>query len=365
MLNINNIDGSDFTATYSPEDNKLRLYCDFHLDENLYQRVKSAGFRWAPKQGLFFAHWSPKAEDIALELAGIVGDEYTSLIERSEQRAERFEGYQENRLKDANTAYDAAKELAEGVPFGQPILVGHHSEKKARKLAEKIERGFQKAVSMWNTAQYWQSRAEGVLRHAKYLEKPEVRVRRIKKLEAENRKYRAYYTPNPKVKPIFQRDLRDNDENAPKEEYCWCGQSRGGNWVKTSRLEDIKAHYSRYIAHNENRIAYEKAMLDKQGARDLLKPKARPKQPPLLNYRMPDGCQIENRYHKGQFEHCEQYEMTKAQYSKIHNDYKGTGKLKGHRVRMAMNSCIEGATGPSYGMSCIFLTDSKEHTKPK
>ena len=35
------------TATYSPEDNKLRLYSLHRLDDETYQRIKKAGFKWA------------------------------------------------------------------------------------------------------------------------------------------------------------------------------------------------------------------------------------------------------------------------------------------------------------------------------
>jgi hypothetical protein len=44
-----------YTATYSPEDNKLRLYSSTRLDRELYARVRGAGFIYAPKQGLFVA----------------------------------------------------------------------------------------------------------------------------------------------------------------------------------------------------------------------------------------------------------------------------------------------------------------------
>jgi len=33
-----------YTATYSPEDNKLRLYSTTRLDSETYARVKAAGF---------------------------------------------------------------------------------------------------------------------------------------------------------------------------------------------------------------------------------------------------------------------------------------------------------------------------------
>lgn len=45
-----------------------------------------------------------------------------------------------------------------------------------------------RAVHMWETAEYWQQRAAGALRHAKYKERPAVRARRIKRIEADLRK---------------------------------------------------------------------------------------------------------------------------------------------------------------------------------
>jgi hypothetical protein len=45
-----------------------------------------------------------------------------------------------------------------------------------------------KAISLWQTSQYWTMRAKGALRHAKYKEMPAVRARRIKTIEADKRK---------------------------------------------------------------------------------------------------------------------------------------------------------------------------------
>jgi len=67
-------------ATYSPEDNKLRLYSEERLDSETYAKVKAAGFRWAPQQKLFVAPaWTPGRESLLLDLCGEVGDEDTSL----------------------------------------------------------------------------------------------------------------------------------------------------------------------------------------------------------------------------------------------------------------------------------------------
>ncbi|PTT79268.1 hydrolase, partial [Pelomonas sp. HMWF004] len=99
-----------------------------------------------------------------------------------------FEGYQANRTADAERAREAVAHITEGIPLGQPILVGHHSEARARRDAKKIEAGMQRAVDMWETAEYWQRRARGAVRAAKYKERADVRYRRIKGLESDKRK---------------------------------------------------------------------------------------------------------------------------------------------------------------------------------
>ena len=207
------------TATYSPEDNKLRLYPNFRLPKDLYQRVRRAGFIWAPKQELFVAPmWTPHREDLLIELCGEIGDEDTSLVDRAEMRADRFNDYSHKRLDEANRAHDAVERICDHIPLGQPIIVGHHSERRARRDAERIEDGMRKAISLWQTSQYWTMRAKGALRHAKYKELPAVRARRIKTIEADKRKQertkgdseRLHAIPVPKTAqeirpPIFCR----------------------------------------------------------------------------------------------------------------------------------------------------------------
>ncbi len=113
-----------------------------------------------------------------------------------------------------------------------------------------------RAVKMWDTAKYWTDRADAALRHAKYKERPDVRARRIKGLEADIRRYQAAFTPDPKTKP----QVWDG------EEHVWCANgTRGGHWQKSSALPRIKEHYTRWINHTENRLAYERAMLAADG----------------------------------------------------------------------------------------------------
>jgi hypothetical protein len=58
--------------------------------------VRGAGFTYAPKQELFGAPmWTPEDEDLLIELCGEIDDEDTGLVERAEERADRFVDYKE------------------------------------------------------------------------------------------------------------------------------------------------------------------------------------------------------------------------------------------------------------------------------
>ncbi|ECO1759597.1 hydrolase, partial [Salmonella enterica] len=72
-----------YRATYSPDDNKLRLYAAERLDDETYQKIHAVGFRWAPKQALFVAPaWTPAREDVLLSLAGDIEDDDNTLFDR-------------------------------------------------------------------------------------------------------------------------------------------------------------------------------------------------------------------------------------------------------------------------------------------
>ncbi|HAF2716230.1 TPA: DUF3560 domain-containing protein, partial [Salmonella enterica] len=91
-----------YRATYSPDDNKLRLYAALRLDDETYQKIHAVGFRWAPKQELFVAPaWTPSREDVLLSLAGDIEDDDNTLFDRQEQRAGRFSGYSERRAGES------------------------------------------------------------------------------------------------------------------------------------------------------------------------------------------------------------------------------------------------------------------------
>jgi hypothetical protein len=63
-----------------------------------------------------------------------------------ERRAELRREWAEKRVAKADASFKQAKAVSDTIPFGQPILVGHHSEKRARADAKRIENGMRAGI---------------------------------------------------------------------------------------------------------------------------------------------------------------------------------------------------------------------------
>lgn len=83
---------------------------------------------------------------------------------RLERRRSRLEAAAGRSREKAQAFFQKAdlREEASGIPFGQPILVGHHSEGKHRRAIERAHNAFGKAVAESERAEQLQARAESV-----------------------------------------------------------------------------------------------------------------------------------------------------------------------------------------------------------
>ncbi|MGX9144691.1 DUF3560 domain-containing protein [Mesorhizobium sp. 128a] len=268
------------TASYSPEDNKLRLYASTRLDSETYQRVRDAGFVWAPKQELFVApKWSPSREDLAIELAGEIEPEEMTLAERAAAKADRLDELANKRHRQANAFQRAAQNLSEAFAFGQPILVGHHSERKARKTQVRMQSAMTNANKAEKSANYWLYRAEGVQLHANYKNDPRVRANRIKTLLADlhdmqreiNHAHLSLamwekITQDEAIKIAIGRSI-PTGQLAPWD--LWGKVEKGDVSPQEARQQCIDAakrsitsdKRRRYIEHTLNRLSYERELL--------------------------------------------------------------------------------------------------------
>lgn len=265
----------DHTATFSPQDNKLRLFFGYRLDKPEWDRLKRMGFTWTMKQASdMVATWTPEREDAALELAGEVGDEDQPREERAADRAERFEGYGDNaesRAVGSADKYDAG-----------PGVYAHQSAARAARVAARFDRVAGRAVSDWSKAEYWTRRTAGVVANALYLERADVRFRRMKGYESDMRKLEAEYVPSKVLEGVEAVTRYCGEKYAAEGHDCvgMFGLGRGRyarSYAKATGCgygEGSRAE--RWMNHYRLLLAYERQMLDAQGGAGVVEVEVMP-----------------------------------------------------------------------------------------
>lgn len=118
--------------------------------------------------------------------------------ERREARAERLRGWAEAREAKSAGLHERAEAMAGVIPFGQPILVGHHSERRDRNYRAKVWNAMGAAVENDAKAASMARRAnsiEAAAAAAIYSDDRDAIERleeRIATLEAERDRIKAY-----------------------------------------------------------------------------------------------------------------------------------------------------------------------------
>lgn len=117
--------------------------------------------------------------------------------ERRERRAERRRQWAASRTRAAESSMASATRLADQIPLGQPILVGHHSEAHARRDRDRIDNGIRNSIEHEKMAQRHLESAttiEAQLERSIYDDDPDAIERleeRIAVLEAQRARVKA------------------------------------------------------------------------------------------------------------------------------------------------------------------------------
>jgi len=80
--------------------------------------------------------------------------------ERKEQKIKSLCDKAAKARNEASSQHKKAETIGSLIPFGQPILVGHHSEKRHRADIRKIETAQRKSVEAGNKADYYENKAK-------------------------------------------------------------------------------------------------------------------------------------------------------------------------------------------------------------
>ena len=92
-------------------------------------------------------------------------DRAARYAEKVEAKRERYAERSQKARGESRAAFESARVIADGIPMGQPILVGHHSEKRHRRDIERIDRGMRKGIEAENKAAYYDHKAKSYGTH--------------------------------------------------------------------------------------------------------------------------------------------------------------------------------------------------------
>ncbi|UPT43185.1 MULTISPECIES: DUF3560 domain-containing protein [Streptomyces] len=174
-----------------------------------YGRTQRQPFRWSRNLDCWYlphsrdhATYTPSLELLAQRLRD-AGFEVTLTIdnadrrsfseaekereEKAEGRAERFGGYADTAARTSEAAWKSSHEISERFAFGQPILVGHHSEGRARRDHARMDNAMRKSISERDRAQHWANREEAAANYERFRKDPGRTLRRLDKLRADLR----------------------------------------------------------------------------------------------------------------------------------------------------------------------------------
>ncbi len=149
------------------------------------------------------------------------------------ERAERAEQLSEKAEVRSDALYLKAKDMASVIPFGQPILVGHHSEKRDRNYRGRIDNTFRKAFEESDKANYYSDKAETAkfTAEGKQYSNPFYLDKRIKETQTsirqiERRLKGKFYSHSPeseindKTKAFYNDRLSDEKDKLNFYEKC-------------------------------------------------------------------------------------------------------------------------------------------------
>jgi hypothetical protein len=166
-------------------------------ERSVIDSLKSAGFRWSSRSMVWYAKDTPYHRQVAESLAtgiGSVGEKlsYAEQIQakrdRAEARQEHLETKAERLTDKADAEIGKSHAILDVIPFGQPILTGHHSEGRHRRDLERADNAMRRGFETQKEADRTAERLRGSISNIVRMDRPDVIKRRIDKIAADQRK---------------------------------------------------------------------------------------------------------------------------------------------------------------------------------
>lgn len=82
--------------------------------------------------------------------------------QRQAEKLERYQDLAAKKTEDGNRLIDRAHQMADQIPFGQPILVGHYSEKRDRNYRARIDSTWDRGRETLKTAEHYERKVQAI-----------------------------------------------------------------------------------------------------------------------------------------------------------------------------------------------------------
>lgn len=166
--------------------------------------LKAHGWRWSG----YRKEWYTNQRYPQLP-AGVVAED-DGTCDYASERADRLTARADRHRSASDAAYKRSNDLVSMIPLGQPILVGHHSERADRNRRAKSWRAMDKSVEEAKTADRLSEAARSSAAHqAYYTTNPDALQRRVDRLSAEARKMAR--TVDARTRQLAQRGEEQTD----------------------------------------------------------------------------------------------------------------------------------------------------------
>lgn len=127
---------------------------------------------------------------------------------RAQQRADRLNARADREEARARAAEEARAELSEWIPFGQPVLLGHHSQRRAERDGQRLRDLHEAAVTHRRRAQAARQAAAAASASVGARHSPSTVSERIHRLEAEIRRLQRA-ADDPAADEAFRERIED------------------------------------------------------------------------------------------------------------------------------------------------------------
>lgn len=140
-----------------------------------------------------------------------------SYRDRRLAKADRYREWADKREQKAEADAARSKAISDMIPFGQPILEGHHSEKRHRADLDRVERGHRSALEHRRKADEFRRRADEIERQAK----------------------RSIYSDDDSAFARLEARIVEREAERDRKKAANAAIRRGGDWRQGLTDEDL------------------------------------------------------------------------------------------------------------------------------